>query len=155
MTTDTWDVQTGSSFRSSVSCAALEDPASHSTCGDGSMIAGLQAAFFTASVVDVWDRRHLFWRASRCRGVSLSPVAWLRLADFGEARFQSEGMVSLGSLNRYSSPERLRDEVPMTASDVWSAGVTLYELLLQPFVTMPKAEPGQRFKRWEVQMELL
>ncbi|HEX9415945.1 MAG TPA: serine/threonine-protein kinase [Gaiellaceae bacterium] len=61
------------------------------------------------------------------------PEVSVRLLDFGLARFaQADTLTAVGDVPgtlAYISPERLRGEAASPASDVWSVGVMLWELL--------------------------
>lgn len=67
-----------------------------------------------------------------------SPPSLLQVADFGLSRTREQTFAS-GTCNvgtpQYAAPEMLRSERHGEAADVWSYGVTLYEICtnLRPY----------------------
>jgi serine/threonine protein kinase len=102
-----------------------------------------RAPISTAEAVDYSDqilsalsyahRQNIIHRDIKPANMMLTPHGVVKLMDFGIARSSSDGTLTstgttLGSLN-YMPPEQVRGESADARSDIYSFGVSLYELL--------------------------
>jgi serine/threonine-protein kinase len=88
----------------------------------------------------------------------------VKLLDFGIAKVTegAEGLAEAPALTmtgfraltpRYASPEQLRNETITTASDVYSLGVVLYELLTGHYPYLAKRDSAMEFERAVITQE--
>jgi serine/threonine protein kinase len=102
-----------------------------------------RAPLSTAEVVDYADqvlsalsyahKQNIIHRDIKPANMMLTPQSVVKLMDFGIARSSTEGSLTttgttLGSLN-YMPPEQVRGEAADARSDIYSFGVSLYEML--------------------------
>ncbi len=102
-----------------------------------------RAPISTAEAVDYSDqilsalsyahKQNIIHRDIKPANMMLTPVGVVKLMDFGIARSSTDGTLTstgttLGSLN-YMPPEQVRGESADARSDIYSFGVSLYELL--------------------------
>jgi serine/threonine protein kinase len=102
-----------------------------------------RAPLSTAEVVNYADqvlsalsyahKQNIIHRDIKPANMMLTPQAVVKLMDFGIARSSTEGSLTttgttLGSLN-YMPPEQVRGEAADARSDIYSFGVSLYEML--------------------------
>ncbi len=102
-----------------------------------------RAPISTAEAVDYSDqilsalsyahKQNIIHRDIKPANMMLTPQGVVKLMDFGIARSSSDGTLTstgttLGSLN-YMPPEQVRGESADARSDIYSFGVSLYELL--------------------------
>jgi serine/threonine protein kinase len=85
------------------------------------------------AALDYAHRRGVVHRDIKPANIILTPDGNIKLMDFGIARVTSERRltktgVALGSLF-YMSPEQIKGESPDVRSDIYSLGVTFYEVL--------------------------
>lgn len=74
-----------------------------------------------------------------CRNILLADDTTAKVADFGLAKDSGAGQVDLGKLPiKWTSPEALRQKVSTSKSDVWSYGVTLWEIYSYGRAPYPK-----------------
>ncbi len=98
----------------------------------------VEAARVAQQIFEALDTAHargIVHRDIKPTNVLLTPSGRVKVADFGIARAFSEAQLTmpgttLGSVH-YFSPEQARGEVVTTASDVYSAGLVLVEMLTQ------------------------
>ena len=102
----------------------------------GGPVAPLEAAHILASLAEALDSAHaqgILHRDVKPDNVILLPDGRVKLADFGVARQIDDATLTqagapIGS-PAYMSPEQVRGEAASPASDLWSLGVLLYEML--------------------------
>src|SRR5271165_3789170 len=102
-----------------------------------------RAPLSTAEAVDFSDqilsalsyahKQNIIHRDIKPANMMLTPQGVVKLMDFGIARSSSDGTLTstgttLGSLN-YMPPEQVRGEAADARSDIYSYGVSLYEML--------------------------
>ena len=79
--------------------------------------------------------------------VMLRPDGYVKVLDFGIAKFTQQETKSAGveGTKRYMSPEQAGGEELDARSDIWSLGVTLYEMVagVMPFAELTSAVPPQ------------
>ena len=79
--------------------------------------------------------------------VMLRPDGYVKVLDFGIAKFTQQETKSAGveGTKRYMSPEQARGEELDARSDIWSLGVTVYEMVagVVPFAELTSAVPPQ------------
>eukprot|EP00055_Hartaetosiga_balthica_P005302 m.15374 g.15374 ORF g.15374 m.15374 type:complete len:458 (-) comp4463_c0_seq2:950-2323(-) len=75
------------------------------------------------------EKRGVVHRDLAARNVLVSGEDIAKVADFGLARRSTDGAVDLGKLPiKWTAPEVLRQKVSTSKSDVWSFGVTMWEI---------------------------
>ncbi|HTP67704.1 MAG TPA: serine/threonine-protein kinase [Dongiaceae bacterium] len=85
------------------------------------------------SALSYAHKQNIIHRDIKPANMMLTPVGVVKLMDFGIARSVSDGSLTttgttLGSLN-YMPPEQVRGEAADARSDIYSFGVSLYEML--------------------------
>lgn len=116
----------------------------------------LHLARETAEALDHAHRRGVIHRDIKPSNLMITPAGQVLLLDFGLAHAEEESRLTgpgsqLGSL-AYMPPEQLRGEVERTdaRSDLYSLGVTLYELLcLQAAYLIPSSSEATRARIME------
>jgi len=107
----------------------LSEPAcSYVAC---QMLSALASMHRKNAVVDHANQRKTVHRDIKPANVMLSRDAHIKLADFGVAgSADSIGLASFVGTATYMSPERIKGQRYGTASDIWSLGIVVAQMLL-------------------------
>src|SRR6187397_895966 len=109
------------------------DPAGKIADGPLAPVEGARIAQQIYEALDAAHARGIVHRDIKPTNVLLTKSGRVKVADFGIARAFSEAQLTmpgttLGSVH-YFSPEQARGEMVTSASDVYSAGLVLFEML--------------------------
>ena len=113
------------------------------------------AVHFSRQIASALNHAHekgVIHRDIKPRNIMILRDGTIKVSDFGIAALEngvfSEGDLAIGSLN-YSSPEQIRGEIPDPQSDIYSLGITMYEMLAgrKPYKCRKPAEAIEAQKK--------
>jgi serine/threonine-protein kinase len=108
------------------------DLAHHVEAGDLNLAQKIEVARQVALGLEHAHSRQVIHRDIKPRNIKLLPTGAVKLMDFGIAKLASEHLTKTGhavGTPSYMSPEQILGQSVRPASDVFSFGVVLYELL--------------------------
>jgi len=96
----------------------------------------MQVGFKACGALDYASKKGIIHRDVKPANMLLTGGTNIKVADFGSARLKNSGDVEIVGSPSYMSPEQIRGRELEPQSDMFSLGVTMYELLtgMRPFV---------------------